>query len=184
MKLTRVFFFLVILGSSAVAADAQTSIAPTDPRIVFNTPDPACPAGMYCVNLTYTGPQENALIFGVPGPPGSFLEAAPLYTYSCVSNAFAGCQPDENQAGTEFFAYSLFDGSVTSGETFSLTSTGPIQLTLPTGFTCNPGSACSMVNGVLVADLTPEPGTAILFMSGLIFVVGLTSKRLVANPRI
>ena len=182
MKLARVFFFLAILGSSAVAAYAQTSIPPNDPRVVFNTPDPACPTGLYCVDLTYTGPTENALIFGVPGPSGSFLPVPPAY--SCVSNAFAECQADENEAGTEFFAYSLFDGSVTSGETFSLTSTGPIQLTLPAGFTCNPGSPCSMVNGVLVADLTPEPGTAILFMSGLIFVVGLTSKRLVANPRI
>jgi hypothetical protein len=180
MKLARVFCLLVIVGASAIAAFAQTPVDPTDPHVVFNSPDQVCPVGSFCVDLTYNGPQENALIFGVPGPAGSFDPIPPAYT--CESNVFADCVADtnqgDNQPATEFFAFSLFDGSVSSGETFSLTSTGgPIQLTLPSGFTCNPGSTCSTINGVLVADLTPEPATAILFVSGLILVLGIASRR-------
>jgi hypothetical protein len=189
MKLARVFCFLVILGSSAAAAYAQTPVDPgnllSDPRVVFNAPDPACGAGLFCVDLTFTGTPPPGLFFGVPGPAGSFLPDAPPSVFSCISNVFAFCVNDENQAGTEFFGFSLFGApGITSGETFTLSSTGPILLTLPTGFSCNEGSSCSTVNGVLVADLTPEPGTALLFMSGLIFVVGLGSKRFRAESRI
>ena len=55
MKLTRLFFLLVILASSAIAAHAQTPLpAPTsggagDPKLVF--PD-ACPADASCATLT------------------------------------------------------------------------------------------------------------------------------------
>ena len=55
MKLTRLFFLLVILASSAIAAHAQTPLpAPTsggagDPKLVF--PD-ACPADAVCATLT------------------------------------------------------------------------------------------------------------------------------------
>ena len=52
MKLARVLCFLIIFGSSAIAAHAQTPLVPSggagDPRIIF--PD-ACPADAYLRKL-------------------------------------------------------------------------------------------------------------------------------------
>jgi len=173
----------MLFGISAIAAYAQTSIPSSsvipDPHVVFNSPDPPCTGTCYSVDLTYTGAPENGVIFSVPGPPGSFLVANPP-AFTCDSNVFA-CAPDE--IGNEFFAFSFFDGTLTSGETFTLSSDEPLDLSLPPGFTCNQPNACSTVDGMPVVNLTPEPGTAVLFLSGLISVVGFAKKRFGANAR-
>lgn len=191
MKLARVFCFLIILASSAIAAYAQTPIDPSsvinDPHVVLNSPDPACPLGDYCVDLTYstthTGPVfVPVLTFLVPDPPGE-LPVPPAY--SCSSNVFLLCLTDysgfQGFKPTEFNGFTLLFGILYNGQTFILESTGPIQLELPSGFACNPASLCP--DGVVT--FSPEPGTALLFMTGLLLLslVGFARKRFAANFR-
>lgn len=184
MKLGRVLFLVALIGICAdvarASATSPTSVIP-DPRVIFNTPDPACAPGYYCVDLTYTGPTGSFpdLIFSVSNPPGQLPNPS---SYLCTSNVFADCENLTNAPPTELYGFLLYGGdpTITHGQTFSLSSSGPIDLTLPTDdgmqiFSCGAGSDCK--NGV--ADLvSPEPGTAVLFMSGLISLLGFARKRI------
>lgn len=172
MKLGRTFCFLVVFASWAIAAHGQTAIdagsIDGDAKIILN--DPSC-AEIYCVELEATtslSSPPSVLSFGVPTagpiPPGGV---------TCASNVFAGCMPLE--VGGDFYGLSFFDGSVTDGEILYLSSNEPIKLTLPTGFSCEPPSSCP--GGEI--SLSPELGSGILFMSGLVFLVfGRFARRL------
>jgi hypothetical protein len=183
MKLGRVLFLVALIGVCGGVARASVTAPKADARVIFNTPDPTCAPGYYCVDLTYTGPTESYpdLIFSVSNPPGELSDPS---SYVCTTNVFATCSNITNAPPTELYGFLLDGGdpTITHGQTFSLSSSGPIDLTIPTGsdgmqiFSCGPGSDCK--NGV--AELSPEPGTAILFMSGLISLLGFGRKRLAA----
>jgi hypothetical protein len=194
MRLGRVFCFLILFGLSAIAAYAQTPVAPStvipDPKVLFSTPDPPCPTGEYCVDLIYNGTTPLTVDFmelEVATPPGELPN--PL-SYSCGGNVFAACSIVDNSptpppTPTELFGFFFYtpEGDTapifSPGETFSVTSTAPITLLLPDVpfVTCDPPSSCPLVNGAPQIDLSPEPGTALLFMSGLISVIGFARKR-------
>jgi len=185
MKLARVLGFLIILGSSVIPAYAtETPIGPSsvlsDPTISIR--DPNCGSDPYCVDLTYTGATGTELLaFLVPAPPG-FLPANPP-PYNCVTNILGATVATLEETPSEFNGC-LFDGPLTNGEDVTISADGPVVLTIPEVagnpvFTCTDTSQCP--GGDI--DLTPEPRTALLYMTGLVFLVGFARKRFGANFR-
>jgi hypothetical protein len=209
MKLTRLFFFLMILGGLAIAARAQTPLpAPSsggaaDPRIVV--PD-ACPADAFCANLT-AGPLGisipecgNTIVGGdlllaaglcqdlffevATGP----ISVPPVWT--CSSDYTAGTPPvgflQSAPNGTIFpptFSGCAFaDGGIPAGTTISIAVEGVggvpppyVTFVIPAGFE-DAGSDIT---------LSPEPGTSLLFMSGLLLISlgGIARKRFGTTSR-
>lgn len=187
-KLARVFCFLVILGSSAVAAYAQT---PIDSSSVIGDPtvaarDPSCPTDAYCVPITYDGTKSHyygsifdALTFLVPDPPGPLPNGS---SYTCETGVsgdiFKHCLvialPTPLFPLTDpidFYGVLFWGGTLTPDEVVTLSSVGgPVEFDLPANF-----------KGPKIIDLSPEPGTALLYMTGLVVLVGFVRKRFGAN---
>jgi len=195
MKVTRLFFFLMILGSLAIAARAQTPLPDPssgdagDPRIVF--PD-ACPANAYCANLTtgntaITIPECGSSIAGgdlllAAGlcPNDLFLAVAtgpisvpPIYT--CFSDYTAGppvvgfqqFAPNGTLSPPTFTGCAFADGSIPANTTISLAIAG-------LGGVPPPATTFVIPDGFVGAGeditLAPEPGTSLLFVSGLLLI--------------
>jgi hypothetical protein len=73
------------------------------------------------------------------------------------------------------------DGEVMNGTDFILGSNEPIVLSLTgTGLGCDPSSPNCKDDGTEVS-FTPEPGSALLYMSGLVLLVGFAKKRFGTN---
>ena len=74
MRLAHVFCFLIIFGSSAVAAHAQTPVDPT--IIIHGSP---CVSGDYCIDLTFSGSETcfNVIDCLNPTPPPIFSSLPP-----------------------------------------------------------------------------------------------------------
>jgi len=173
VNLARVFCCLIILGSSAIAAYAQTPIDPFagDAHVILN--DPSCPQ-VFCIQLTFTGSKaiHNFFFSAVPGglyPPPD----------TCASNVFEECHAKRDDH--KFIGFQFEDGKVTPGELLDISSNVPILLMLPAGLSCNPPSSCQ--NGIIPLGVTPEPSSSILFMTGLLLfsLGGFVRKRLGAN---
>jgi hypothetical protein len=204
MKLTRLFFLLMILGSLAIAAHAQTPLPPPssggagDPRIVF--PD-ACPTNASCATLTTgdmpvdvpdctssdtlsqclaiglvidvaspisVGPSFNSLWFCTQDAPPTFSEVAALGTITTfgIGGPFAPQFP--GLTGT-FTGCEYWSGDIAANTSVGIAEVGGVApLVIPEGF-------------VGAGDLvfTPEPGTSLLFMSGLLLISlgGIARKR-------
>jgi hypothetical protein len=188
MKLVRAFCCLAALvGFCALVARADDTAS--DPVITMHEPDPAaCPTGAYCINLTYEGPTTlfgDILFATVPasGLPATIVPPPP--TYSCDTNAplavFIAQYSDVSAPPppiTGDFVGCLYLGLLTTGETFTLSADGgPIVLSNPNteDWVCQDAAQCS--DGDL--DLTPEPGTGVLFASGLLLLslAGFARKR-------
>jgi len=186
MKLGLVFCSLILFGISAIAAKAQT---PVDPHETLNKPDPACPSGDFCADLVWEGGTEHvpSLTFLVPNPPGELAENPPIY--SCSTNVFTMCKANDNSSvippviGTEIFSFQFYGGNplLTDGDTFIYFTDQPIgELILPAGLCPISDPECSL--GTMIT-LSPEPGTSLLYMTGLVFLVAFTTKRFGANFR-
>ena len=192
MRLGRVFFFVILFGSSAFAAYAQT---PVDPKVLFSTPDPSC-TPPYCVDLEYVGSSGGTGTFffevasyptGIPEPPAYSCGVIdtqvppPATLPSCKVNQL----PEPPLTPTDFFGITLTVPDITNGQTFSITvDGGPVNLILPTGVNASGPLDCTSgcgEGGGISLDPTPEPGTALLFVSGLIGVVGFARKRFGTN---
>lgn len=181
-------FFLIILGSSAIAAHAQTSEDLSsllgDPTISVRSPDP-CPG---CVDLTWTGtppmhPSQTTFFFAVSGYPPSGVVIPP--DYSCVVDP-SSTNPINCNALTmliggepEFIGVNLIVYNLTDLETFGFSATGGgVTLVVPpdSGLSCNPSTPC--VDDRFFIGTTPEPGTALLYMTGIVFfLIGFARKR-------
>lgn len=174
---------LMIFGFVAVAAHADSTTPPTDPKIILN--DPACPEGAYCVDLTFIGSKgsetgstqtfdsRNPLEFTTPYP---FPEGL---SYTCGSDTFENCTtivtgaPPIDLNGVYFW-----NGTLTVGNIYTIGSQGgPLLLNLPSDFTCTSG--CS--NGVIA--LTPEPSTALLYLVGFGLLFAFTKRRFAFSSR-
>jgi hypothetical protein len=191
MKSLRWFGLLLILVISAVATKAQT--AAPDPGIFLNT-DPPCPSGVYCATLTYNGPTItiNNFFSSVPPPtpftlsvadPPGYYDALPPYpVYTCGSNIFMQSAP----TGTlyppppTFTGCNFWDGTITNDEKLSLyVEGGQVSIAIPSDFSCT--GSCS--DGVAYLGPTPEPGTALLYLTGILCLVGFGRSRLKAQFR-
>lgn len=193
MRLGRVLCFLMLFGSSAVAAYAQTPISPSsltgaDPTISVRSPDPACTD---CIDLTFTGtpppaPSMTTFFFAVSGYPPTGIIIPP--DYSCAVDSTStnpiACNVVTMLIGgnPEFVGVDLIVYNLTNLESFSFSATGgPVTLMVPgdSGLTCNADTPCP--DGMMMIGPTPEPGTALLFMTGLVFLVGFARKRFGGN---
>jgi hypothetical protein len=199
MKIARVLCVLVVLASSAIAAHAQTpidsnSVIP-DPTINFHRPDPACDPGI-CVDFAYTGTNSatgGEIFFGTVTP----LPIPPEYscTYNGDPNAcFVDLEYSDGVPpfpidflGVGFFVPTPLCNGVGCGPqtTFSIDAAGignPFVLTVPTGQLSCLDPACP--GGTISLDpipTTPELGTALLYLTGLVSLVGFARRRFGAN---
>jgi len=200
MKIVRVLCVLVVLGTSAIAAHAQTpidsnSVIP-DPTINFHHPDPPCTLGV-CVDFAYTGANSNTgglIFFGTVSP----LPIPP--EYSCAYNGDPNaCFVDLEYSATNppfpidflgvgfFVTTPLCNGLDDCGAqtTFSINAVGignPFVLTVPTDLLSCIAPACA--GGTISLDpipTTPELGTALLYLTGLVSLVGFARRRFGAN---
>ena len=182
-KLTQGVCFLIIFGSSAIAAYAQTAVDPFagDSHVILNGPDPCGDVEQYCVDLTYSGTGTGFFFLASPTP----LPEPPADT--CDADNFK-CQPfnlpcpPPNFTSECFYGFLFYDfmgdyGEVPKNSEFSLYTNEPITLSLTgTGLGCSDG-------GCAGPDVTwtPEPGTALLYMTGLALLVGFGRKRFRAS---
>jgi len=191
MRLARVLFMVGFVGLCAIAARADV----TDPIINLHDPDPAaCPMGDYCVNLDFTNsnpfPIFLAELFPVvpaSGVPDQLLPSPPGPQYSCDgSGGFFLFFPDlDNFQGgppptSATFLGCVFLGVLPPGlSTFTISANGPVSLDLGAGFSCQADQSCVGDE----VELAPEPGTGLLFMTGLLLLslAGLARKRFGAN---
>jgi hypothetical protein len=184
MRLARVLCLVTLVGFCAVVARGDAT-AP-DPHAVLNS-DP-CPvlADSVCIAVNYTGPSYfvtilDPLLFLVPGGP--VPANPPAYTCSTDLGPFAQCAPIENifhfpPPPNEFFGFAFWGFYLTDTTYDVAVAGGPISLDLPDDFTCDPSTpGCS--DGGDGITLTPEPGTGVLFVSGLILLglAGFARKR-------
>jgi hypothetical protein len=198
MKIARVLCFLVALGISAIATYAQTplpaltSAGAGDPKLVF--PD-ACPTGAICSTITTTtavdipdctkkdtlseclaiglvfplaspisvGPRLSSLWYCTQDMPDTFDEAAALGTTYIlgfeISSHFAPQFPGET--GT-FTGCEYWSGDLSAHTTYGVADVGgTAPFLIPEG------------HGIEDAGdpaFTPEPGTSLLYVSGLLLI--------------
>jgi hypothetical protein len=199
MKMVRLVCFLAILGGSAVAAYAQTpidsnSVIP-DPTINLHRPDPACTPGT-CVDFEYTGTNSadgGVLFFGA----SPSLPIPPEYSCTYNDNPLLCYVVEQNSPTFPFLPIAflgvgfLVNTPLCNGDgcgpqtTFSMNATGignPFVLSVPSDMLSCISPACP--GGTIALDpipTTPELGTALLYMTGLVFLVGFSRKRFGAN---
>ena len=210
MKLTRLFFFLMILGSLAIAAHAQTPLpAPSsggagDPRIVF--PD-ACPADASCATLTpltstpimvldctSSDTLAQCLAIGLVIDVASPLSVGPSFNslWYCTQDApptFSAIAAlgTINGIGGPFAPQipglgSFSTGTFTGCEYWSGTISGPVGIAEVGGVTPLIIPEGFVGEG---SDIFPEPRTSVLFMSGLLLISlgGIARKRFGTTSR-
>jgi hypothetical protein len=181
MKLARVFCFLIILGSSAIVAHAQTIVDPT--LIIHGSP---C-VETYCVSLVYTGTTTCFGYlpcpppFGIPpsGAPFLFALADPVTgvtlaeilagTFNCEAEDLPGIALDDFKrisSNNYTFLGCNYYGLLTGGQAFTWNSTESSPLAVSPDL-----------------EVVPEPSSSVLFMSGLILFClgGFARKRLGNN---
>ena len=205
MRLTRVLCFLIILGSSAVAAYAQTPVDPIA-RINFG-PDPPCDFGVtvFCIVPTL-------LDSGSPGPPAvpptysGFLSVPYSPTLDIVFSFDDGALPRDILSGAQLTFFSLQYTGVPVGTTLSCESdiwntcgsvtgqpAGVALITYTGGGPCLDGGSVLLAcpgyltyqEGATVANLplpgisaVPEPSSMVLFGTGVILLFVGTKRRI------
>jgi hypothetical protein len=190
MKIARLLSVLVVLGTSAIAARAQTDA-------LIRIDDPLCTVGPNCVVLEYTGPTvtlPNAgppadLFFVLPvtNPPGVVPDPTPPSNINCGGDVFSTAIPITNAGATEFFGCLFTGGTLTNDELYSFSDVGAtsnIPFTVSnTLWKCAPGDSCSQAD--ITISFSPEPSTSVLFMTGLLLFLlsGLARKRFGAASR-
>jgi PEP-CTERM motif-containing protein len=188
MRVARVLCFLIIFGSSAIAAYAQTSV---DPLVkVEGVGDPACGGSGQPVCFDGSGPLVETY-----GSPVSFVYdcgegcTTPLYSmtlefidvppppptlfFECETNIWTDCS--QGSSGPTTVEFSFFDTPPDSG--------GP-PCSAGGGTTCpgymTPNEEATVTITPLVSD-TPEPSTIILFGTGLILLFVGSKRRVHAR---
>jgi hypothetical protein len=176
MRLARMAFLVAFVGFCGVAARADDTSGPVaDPLLHVATPDPTCDPGN-CVDLMYTGTPGVSQTFFFAAVPPVFFQS-----FSCEVTDTQVPPPTELPTCQAIFPVIAFFGielivpDPTLDETFSFTASGgPIDLSPPP-----PGSDLVVTAGSLNLDPTPEPSTALLFITGLLLLclAGFARKR-------
>lgn len=186
-KLTLVAGFLIVLGSSAITAHAQTPIS-ADALVRIDDPFCTSPTAT-CVLVEYTGPTviieppTHYFVLPVSDPPGHVPDPMSPDNINCGGDEFMTVATAiTNGAATEFFGCLFSGGTLTHDHVYSFTDDGAtsnIPFTLSnTTWKCAPGDSCSQED--MSISFTPEPSTSVLFGSGLLlfFLGGSVRKRL------
>jgi hypothetical protein len=190
MKIARLLCVLVVLGTSAIAARAQTDA-------IIRIDDPLCSVGPTCVVLEYTGPtvtlpnagppEEFFFLLPVTDPPAMVPDPAPPSNINCGGNVFSIAVPLTNAGATEFFGCLFSGGTLTHDDLYSFSDVGStidIPFTVSnTLWKCAPGDSCSQKD--ITIDFSPEPSTSLLFVTGLLLfsLCGFARKRFGAASR-
>lgn len=176
MKLARVFCSLIILGISSTAAYAQT---PVDPRVLINDPvGCTIPPG-----ISFPGPSTATLVesflspecftYQPPGvsPPNldqlffEFTDVPPLTEFICQTDIWVFCGTVSSPPGTI---------------EFHLHGAGPCQSNDGLFGTCPgfmaPGASATVTLQPIISEI-PEPGSIILFGTGLISIFMAAKRR-------
>lgn len=165
-QLTRVVLLLMVFGVTAIASRADST---NDFKVILN--DPTCPWNAFCVDIGSTGNSSVTYTASDPLVFNSPAQAIPVgQTVACGSTVDPSMQcgvftiPTGDP--TTFLGVAFWGFTVTPGEdlTVGLTGTDLLTLDLPSGYACDPASACP--DGMIT--LTPEPSTVLLLMSGLL----------------
>lgn len=204
-QVMRAVCLLLALGISAIAAHAQTSIDPSsvpDANVHMSTPDACSPPYEIC--FEYTGPTlpGNAVltVFFPASPfPTGFNPATTSYQCSATgTSAEAAAAQGLSGVGSslpisclivatdppgegDLWGMFLFIPGAFTGETFAASVTGGLVSFASTGgLSCISGCAA---DGSWTVDPTPEPGTFVLYMTGLLLflIAGFAKKRFGAN---
>jgi hypothetical protein len=182
MRLTRIFLFLVILGSSAAATYAQT-----DPVILNNDPAaPSCPAAP-AAGVTYT---DTLIIVNVPGADATatvnenFTQPLPIIycptsspgdLLASITEYFNNVPASDTLFGSQS---NIWQDSLLSGP-----SDGIEELVLSgTAGPCHYDDGADTCTGLAPGEvdyvsISPEPNSMILFGTGLIILLFVASKR-------
>jgi hypothetical protein len=181
MKIARLLCVLVVLGTSAIAARAQTDA-------LIRIDDPLCSVGPNCVILEYTGPTVTLpnpadLFFVLPvtDPPGMVPDPATPSNINCGGDVFSTAVPITNAGSTEFFGCIFTGGTLTNDGLYSFSDVGAtsnIPFTVSgTLWKCAPGDSCSQKD--ITIAFSPEPSSYVLFMTGLLLFAlsGFARKR-------
>ena len=183
MKLAWVFCFLIILGSSASVAHAQT---PVDPDIIIH--GSPC-VETYCVDLVYTGKTtcfgylSCPFPFGIPpsGSPFLFALADPItgITLADIAAGMFTCSAQDLPGITldDFKRVSSNDYTFLGCYYYGLLTDGQ-GMTWNSNQNTPPAASPDL-------EVVPEPSSSVLFMSGLILFClgGFARKRLGSNFR-
>jgi hypothetical protein len=181
MKLARVFCFLIILGSSAVAAFAQTSVDP----IVFTKDGPDIPCGAggeptcfaggtLSVDYLTTAFPLEFVYDGMENLYGMTLEFTDVPSgtmFECETNIWTDCSLSSTGTTWDF---SMFDDVPPAGLPASCNVNDGVGGQCP-GFLAPNTEATSTVTPL--TSETPEPGSIILFGTGLITLFGAAKRR-------
>jgi PEP-CTERM motif len=174
-QLTRVVLLLMFFGITAIASRADST---NDFKVILN--DPSCPTTAFCVDIGYTGTgtvtytASDPLVFNAPAqaiPPDQTVACGSTIDPSIQCGVFTIPTGDPTTfLGVAFWGFTVSpdQGDLTVG----LTGTDLLMLDLPSGYACDPPSACP--NGIIT--LTPEPSTVLLLMSGLLGLAFLRKR--------
>lgn len=182
-KLMQIIFSLIIFGASAMAVHASDALIHFD--------DPLCTPGPGCVVLDYTGTTmsfttSSPFDFSVADPPSFYNDPAPPNNYNCASNFFtssAAITASPFPPAVQFLGCAFAGGTLTNGDKYDLMISGaniPLDFSLGGVFKCDASdlSSCPNNTGTFVVGPTPEPGTFLLFMSGLVlFLLGAFTRK-------
>jgi hypothetical protein len=165
MKLARLFCFLIIFGSSAIAAHAQT---PVDPLLTIHGSPCLEVEGDACVDLTYTGPTvlcglSECIETGSPHdvePPLEFLATSPVGgAVTCLALDLPGVLVPTYTG--DIVTGCAYVGVMFGGTMFTAGANGPLNVTFP---------AAVGDSTVELDPPVPEPGTGILFITGFLLL--------------
>lgn len=181
MRLGRFCFILTVFCVLAGGACAQT---PVDPKVIINKTDPVCTGAMLC----YTGSNGDPLVesftnplpFVYTDPTGTtpltslfidLINVPALTEFQCQTDIWTDCSIIADAYGPNTVGFHLFGNGTGLGDNGG----GICSPTCPDQLTNGEGGTFDLKP--LISE-TPEPGSMILFATGLFSIFVARKRRL------